>query len=301
MDTRLMIFAVILGMQCSALAQSPITSLRPRRGGASPNLGAAAQLPNQTDAPVGFDVVRAGIPRGNVNSFEYASKSSGETFRGTIYTPPGFAPTKKYSVLYLLHGVSGDETTWVQELHADAILDNLYADKKLMPMLVVMPSSLSVEARIKAGDSRDAKARASMAFGEVLLRDLISLVESSYPVQADREHRDLAGFSMGGGLAFSIGLTHPDQFAWVGAFFGVSTRRLGDNSRFDLRSPGRQLRLLWLSVGNRDNVTGSGVVAADAFLTERKVSHVLRINVGDHEPKVWKNDLYYFAMRLFQE
>ena len=106
---------------------------------------------------------------------------------------------------------------------------------------------------------------------------------------------------MGGGLAFSTGLTSPDKFAWVGTFSGGSTRRLADGPRLDLTSPGRQLRLLWLSVGDRDNVTGSGMVAADAFLTERKIPHEFRINAGGHEPKVWMNDLYHFAPRLFQQ
>lgn len=204
-------------------------------------------------------------------------------------------------MLYLLHGASGDENNWVQEIHADAILDNLYAEKKLAAMLVVMPSSLSVAAREEAGDSRDAKARASMAFGGVLLGDLIPFVESQYPALADREHRALAGLSMGAGLALSTGLMNPDKFAWVGAFSGGSTRRLADSSRLDLASPGRQLQVLWLSVGDRDNLMGSRMAAADAFLTEKNIRHVFRINAGGHEPKVWMTDLYHFAPMLFQD
>ncbi len=211
-------------------------------------------------------------------------------FRATIYTPPGFSPAKKFPVLYLLHGASGDENNWVQAIHADAILDNLYADKKLAPMLVVMPSSLSVASREQAGDSRDAKARASMAFGDVLLRDLIPFVESKYPALTDREHRALAGLSMGAGAALATGLTNSDKFAWVGAFSGAGRR---------WSEPRQNLRLLWLSVGDRDNLMGSGMVAADAFLTEKKIPHVFRINAGGHEPKVWMNDLYHFAPLLF--
>lgn len=300
MHTRIIALVLLWGMQSLVFAQAPNAPRGPRKGGPAPNSRQSALTANQPDAPSGFDVARAGIARGKVTPFEYESNSGGGKSRATIYTPPGFSPTKKYPVLYLLHGASGDENNWVQEIHADAILDNLYADKKLVPMIVVMPSSLSVAARQQAGESRDAKARASMAFSDVLLGDLIPFVESKYPVVADRDHRALAGLSMGAGLAFSTGLMNSDKFAWVGAFSGGSTRRLADSSRLDLTSPERQLRLLWLSVGDQDALMGSGMVAADAFLTERKIPHVFRINSGGHEPKVWMNDLYHFAPRLFR-
>ena len=291
-------FAVVCGMQFSARASDAPRG--PRRGGPPPNHDAEALKPNQPDAPAGFDIARAGIARGKVTGFEYESKTGGGTFRATLYTPPDLSASKKYPVLYLLHGASGDETNWVQAIHADAILDNLYADQKLMPMLVVMPSSLSAAAREQAGDSRDAKARASMAFRDVLLRDLIPFVESKYPALTGREHRALAGLSMGAGLAFSTGLMNPDKFAWVGAFSGGSTRRLADSARLNLTSPGRQLRLLWLSVGDRDSLMGSSVADADAFLTQKKIPHVFRVNAGGHEPRVWMNDLYHFAPLLFR-
>lgn len=294
--------AGLCGTQSSVSAQAPDAAPRgPWRGAASG--GAAITLtPNQPDAPAGSDVARAGVARGKVTPFEYESRAGGGTFRATIYTPPGFSPAKKYPVLYLLHGASGDENTWVREIHADAILDNLYADKKLAPMLVVMPSSLPVAARERAaGAGRDARARTGMAFGDVLLRDLIPAVEARYPVLSGREHRALAGLSMGAGLALNAGLTNPDEFAWVGAFSGGGTRRLAaGGSRLDLTSPGRQPRVLWLSVGDRDALTGGGMVAADAFLTEKKIPHVFRVNAGGHEPKVWRNDLYHFAPMLFQ-
>ncbi|MDF9833432.1 enterochelin esterase-like enzyme [Ereboglobus sp. PH5-5] len=259
-----------------------------------------ALTPNQPEPPSGFNAPRGGVARGKVATVEFKSKSTGEKFRATVYTPPGYSPSKKYSALYLLHGASGDENTWTHEIQAYAILDNLFADKKLEPMIVVMPSSLSNAARKQAGESRDAKQKASMVFGGVLLRDLIPFIESKYPVIADREHRALAGLSMGAGLAFNTGLTNPDAFAWIGAFSGGSTRRLAKNPRLDVASPGRQLRLLWLSVGNKDTLMAGSVAAVDTFLTERKIPHVFRINAGGHEPKVWMNDLYHFAPLLFK-
>lgn len=253
---------------------------------------------NQPAAPAGFDVARSGIARGKVQATEFATKESG-TYRVMVYTPPGFTPKGRLPVLYLLHGASGDENTWIRDVHADAILDNLYAAKKLVPMIVVMPSMLSVTGREQAGDSRDAKARASMAFGDVLLNDLIPFVQAQYPVLADREHRALAGLSMGAGVTFSTGLMHIDQFAWIGAFSGGSTRRL-EGTSLDLKSKERQPRLLWLSVGDQDGMMAGGMVAADAFLQGKNIPHEFHINAGGHEPKVWMNDLYYFAPLLFK-
>jgi enterochelin esterase-like enzyme len=283
MTTRAFLFITLI--PALSLAQGT----RPK--GKGPPRGSNVELKvNQPDAPAGFDVASPGIARGKVVPFEYESKTGG-TFRATIYVPPGYVNGKKYPVLYLLQGASGDENTWVQDVHADAILDNLYAAKKFAPMLVVMPSSLSVTARTEAGNSRDAKARASMAFGEVLIQDLIPFVESKYPALADREHRALAGLSMGAGAALATGVSNSDKFAWVGAFSGAGRR---------WSEPRDKLRLLWLSVGDRDSLMGGGMVAADAFFTEKKVPHEFHINSGGHESRVWMNDLYHFAPLLFQ-
>jgi enterochelin esterase-like enzyme len=246
---------------------------------------------NQPEAPAGFDVARAGIPRGRIVPFEYESKTGGGIFKATLYVPPNYVNGTNYPVLYLLHGASGDEKNWVEAVHADAILDNLYAAGKLAPMLVVMPSSLSVAARARAGDDREAKARANVIFGQVLVDDLIPFVESKYPALSDREYRALAGLSMGAGTALSAGVANSDKFAWIGAFSGAGRR---------WSEPSEKLRLLWLSVGDRDSMMEGGMVAADAFFTEKNVPHEFHINSGGHEPKVWMNDLYYFAPRIFQ-
>src|SRR5262245_37497817 len=151
MTARTLLFIALL--PSLALAQGP----RPR--GKEPPTGGNAELKaDQPDAPTGFDVARSGIARGKIVPFEYESKNGERTFRATVYVLLVYVSVKKYPVLYHLHGASGDEKNWIQTIHADAILDNRYADKKLAPMLVVMPSSLSVTARSQAGDSRDAKA-----------------------------------------------------------------------------------------------------------------------------------------------
>lgn len=254
---------------------------------------------NQPAAPAGFDVARSGIARGKVEPVEFVSKESG-TFRLMIYTPAGVQPHKKLPALYLLHGASGDENTWIKEIHADAILDNLYAGKKLAPMYVIMPSMLSVSGREQAGNSREAMMGATMAFSDVLMNEMIPFLEKKHSVSDKREHRALAGLSMGAGVAFSTGLRKSDHFAWIGAFSGSgSTRRL-EAMRMDLKSKEREPRLVWLSVGDRDELMAGGMVAADAFLTAKAIPHEFRINSGGHEPKVWMNDLYHFAPLLFQ-
>ena len=123
--------------------------------------------------PKGFDVCREGIERGKVETVEYDSKAAGRKRKMCVYTPPGFSEDRKYPVLYLLHGALGDETSWVKDGAADAILDNLYADKKPVPMIVVMPNgNLPID-----------------ALETDLLDDVIPFVEKHFLVKADREHR----------------------------------------------------------------------------------------------------------------
>src|SRR5262249_10238544 len=153
-----------------------------------------------------FDARRDDIARGKVETVEYDSKTAGTKRKMVIYTPPAFSKDARYPVLYLLHGRGGNETGWRRGGRADVILDNLYAAKKAVPMIVVMPNgSIS-------------------GFEDDLLKDIIPYVESHYPVKADREHRAVAGLSMGGRQSLSIGLKHLDQFAWVGAFSAPGSR-----------------------------------------------------------------------------
>src|SRR3712207_5449581 len=131
-----------------------------------------------------------------------------------VYTPPGFSKDRKYPALYLLHGGGDDETGWVRKGAADVILDNLYADKKLVPMIVVMPNGRAA----RPGEKPAGKFAGFDAFGKDLLGDVIPYAEQHYPVQADREHRAWAGLSMGGLQTLDIGLTHLDKFAYLGVF-----------------------------------------------------------------------------------
>src|SRR6478752_4991694 len=167
--------------------------------------------------PEGFDKRRDGIDRGKLETVEYDSKTVGVTRKARVYTPPGYSKDKKYPVLYLLHGIGGDENEWLRGGAPDVILDNLIADKKAVPMVVVMPNGRAAkDVTAKAGFGQQGPAFA--AFEKDLLQDLIPFVEKTYSVKSDRESRALAGLSMGGGQSLNFGLANLDTFAWVGGF-----------------------------------------------------------------------------------
>ncbi|MFO0938866.1 MAG: alpha/beta hydrolase-fold protein [Gemmataceae bacterium] len=167
--------------------------------------------------PAGYDQARNLSERGKLETVEYESKSVGVNRKATVYTPPGFTKEKKYPVLYLLHGIGGDEKEWPRGGVPEVIFDNLYADKKIVPMIVVMPNGRASKT-VTAKSPFPQQSPAFAAFEQDLLTDLIPFIEKTYPVLAQRESRALAGLSMGGGQSLNFGLGHLDTFAWVGGF-----------------------------------------------------------------------------------
>jgi enterochelin esterase-like enzyme len=256
--------------------------------------GLTAAQPQGTlpPAPKGFDVRRDGVERGKLETVEYDSKTVGIKRKMVIYLPPGHSKDAKYPVFYLLHGGGDDETGWQVKGSADAILDNLYADRKLVPMIVVMPNGFAMKPEEKKKGPK-----AKNPFEDELLKDIIPYVESHYRVKADRGHRALAGLSMGAGQSLRIGLKHLDTFAWVGAFSG------GGGGAADLvtdpADAAKKLRLLWVSCGDTDKLL-KGSEAFHAALEKMKVPHVWHVDSGGHTWPVWKNDLYLISQRLFR-
>ena len=173
--------------------------------------------PEFDDPPANFKTAREDTPQGKLEMVEYDSKSVGTRRKMNVYTPPGYAADRKYPVLYLLHGIGGDETEWQRFCTPGVILDNLIADGKAVPMIVVMPNGRAQKNDRPEGDIY-AAAPAFAAFEMDLLRDVIPAIESRYSVAAAREHRALAGLSMGGGQGLNFGLRHLDTFAGVGGF-----------------------------------------------------------------------------------
>jgi enterochelin esterase-like enzyme len=256
--------------------------------------GTYAQPPGPlAPAPKGFDVKRDNIERGKVETLEYDSKTVGAKRKLVVYTPPGYSKDTKYPVFYLLHGLGGNESNWTKAGAANIILDNLYADKKLVPMIVVMPNGM---VQAPGGKGKDYIS----GFEKELLEDVMPFVEGRYPIQADAEHRALAGLSMGGGQSLRVGLKHLDKFAWIGGFSSALIGGKGTPLP-TVDDAGKKIRLLWVSCGDADTLF-KGNEAFHASLEKAKVQHVWHVDLGGaHTFPVWKNDLYLFSQMLFRD
>ena len=250
-------------------------------------------------APAGFDVKRENIEHGKIEMVEYDSKTVGNKRKMMIYTPPGYSKDNRYPVLYLLHSIGGDETEWYKNASPEVILDNLYADKKLAPMIVIMPNGRAQPNDRAEGDVfRSAPAFEN--FEKDLLNDVIPFVETNYSVKKDRQSRAIAGLSMGGGQTLNFGLGNLDIFAWVGAFSSAPNTKAPQQLAPDLDKTAKQLKLLWISCGDKDGLMhiSQGV---HTYLKQNKVPHIWHVDSGKHDFHVWKNDLYWFSQLLFRE
>ena len=257
------------------------------------------QAPAQP-APAGYDEEREHIARGHVETIRYASQTVGNERNVTIYTPPGYSAEHRYNVLYLLHGIGGDEREWLTHGQPHIIFDNLYADGLLEPMIVVMPNGRAMPDDSATGDHFDPeKINAFETFEADLLHDLIPHIEANYAVLTGRENRALAGLSMGGGQSLNIGLKHVDRFAWVGAFSAAPNTKMPEELVPDPGHVSAELSLLWLSCGDRDKLKYISD-RTHAYLAQQRVPHVWYDESGDHDWDVWKNDLYYFSKMLFR-
>jgi enterochelin esterase-like enzyme len=250
------------------------------------------------EPPADIVAVRDGVARGRLEMIEYDSKTVGTRRKMQVYTPPGYSSERKYPVLYLLHGIGGDETEWQRFATPDVLLDNLIADGKATPMIVVMPNG-----RAQANDRPEgniyAAGPAFANFERDLLDDVIPAIESRYSASTDREQRALAGLSMGGGQTLNFGLAHLDRFAWIGAFSSAPNTKPPADLVPDPGAVTRQLKLLYLSCGNKDGLFGVSQ-GVHVYLKERNVPHVWNVDGHAHDPTHWRNNLYRFAQRIFR-
>ena len=251
-------------------------------------------------SPPGFDVVREGISYGKIDTISYSSKTVGTSRKALIYTPPGYSKKKKYPVLYLLHGIGGDEKEWLNGGHPEVILDNLYADSKIEPMIVVMPNGRAMKDDRAMGNVFDsAKVQAFATFEKDLLNDLIPYIEKNYPVVKNRESRAIAGLSMGGGQSLNFGLGNLDKFAWIGGFSSAPNTKTPEQLVPNLEETKKKLKLLWISCGASDNLIIFSKRTHD-YLVKNNVPHIYLIEPGVHDFKVWKDGLYMFSQLIFK-
>jgi len=251
-------------------------------------------------APIGFDVVREGIAHGKIEVVTYKSKTVATERKVRIYTPPGYSKDKKYPVLYLLHGIGGDENEWFNEGQPQVILDNLYAEKKIEPMIVVLPNGRALKDDRAVGNIYSAeKVQGFAVFEKDLLNDLIPFVEKKYSVLKDRENRAIAGLSMGGGQSLNFGLGNLDKFAWVGGFSSAPNTKMPTELLSNPEQAKQKLKLLWISCGDKDGLITNSKRTHD-YLSKFSVPHIYYVDHGYHDFKVWKNSLYMFSQLLFK-
>lgn len=251
------------------------------------------------------------VPHGEIRSVTYYSKTTQSWRNMNIYTPPGYDknPSASYPVLYIQHGGGEDERGWAIQGKTNIILDNLIAEGKAVPMIVVIPNGNVTKPGSNARGYTD---EAMDAFKEELFENIIPFVETRYRTKSNQAHRALAGLSMGGGQAFYTGLRNRDHFDFVGIF---STGLFGGireaAAEFDPETiiPGmlsksadfnNRLKVFYISVGEQDQ----RITATKKLITkleENGVKVAFASFPGDHEWQVWRKSLHDFAQRIFKD
>jgi enterochelin esterase-like enzyme len=252
------------------------------------------------DAPAGFDQPGTDRRTGKVEIFAYDSTVTGTRREANVYLPPGYSADRKYPVLYLLHGIGGNHYEWSGYIHADVIVNNLIAEGKAVPMIVVMPNGRALADDRPPKETYSPEHAAGFAkFERDLLDCLIPAIDAKYSVLTDREHRALAGLSMGGGQSLNFGLGHLDTFAWVGGLSSAPNTKPPAELVPDPAAARAKLRLLYLSCGNKDGLINISQ-GVHAYLKKNDVPHVWNVDDHGHDGPTWGNNLFHFAQKLFR-
>ena len=264
------------------------------------------------------------VPHGQVREVWYDSKVTGTWRHALVYLPPEYdrQPAARYPVLYLQHGGGEDETGWIRQGRANFILDNLIASGSCKPMIVVMAYGYAQRAGqappdlsgTPFGSPEWRKALQDMAqvFEDDVTQALIPFVDATYRTIADRDHRAMAGLSMGGMQTFQVTLKHLDLFSYIGGFSGAGGLQMIGDAKPDWKAAyggvfadaaafAKRVHLLWLGVGTVEpERMRAGIQGLHAALTEAGIQHVYWESPGtDHEWQTWRRDLKDFAPRLF--
>lgn len=290
---------------CALHARGSTDQISPEKARANfarPVTLAADDVRTIPDAEPGFDTAHPETARGTLEQLEYRSHVTGTVRQARIYLPAGYSPDRRYPVLYLLHGIAGNEHEWTGYVRADAVLDNLLFAGKAVPMIVVMPNGRALADDRPPPPEKLFTPENTTGFEKFegdLLDSLIPAVDAKYPTLADREHRALAGLSMGGGQALNFGLAHLGTFAWVGGFSSAPTIRPPAELIPDPAATRAGLKLLYLSCGNKDGLINASQ-NLHRFLAERDIPHVWNVDGFGHDRETWANNLHHFAQRLFR-
>jgi enterochelin esterase-like enzyme len=295
-----------------------VTALDPRNANTKYGYGgfgavSVVQVPG--DGPQFYDVKP--VPHGVVRFHPYVSKSLGVNRTVWIYTPPGYEKGKNFPVLYLIHGGGDIESGWTLIGRANNILDNLIAEGKARPMVVVMPLGHTIQsfwtgpARNAAGADTGfggggapggaASVQGLGLFGKDLLEDVMPLVEKEYKVSKKAEDRAIAGLSMGGGLTMNVGFNRTDLFRYIIIMSSGGQNADSSYPQFfkNADATNKQLKLLWIAVG-KDDFALSGSKTLDELLTSKGINHTHRVTEGRHEWTIWRYHLREFAPLLFK-
>lgn len=245
---------------------------------------------------------RQDVPHGVIHRHVVPSTERAGEVAFQVYTPPGFDPKGSYPVLYLLHGFGDEETAWVAVGRANFIADNLVAQQKIGPALIVMTNGhpVPIPGQPRPGDYGRMNHE---AMERELLTVVLPFVEANYPARRDAASRAIVGLSMGGGHALGIGLNHPERFGWVGGFSsGVDAA--GNDTRFApllaaMAKPAPRPALVWIACGKDDFLLERNH-AFIAWLKEKQVPHEWHLTAGGHEWPVWRDYLAQFLQRIFR-
>jgi enterochelin esterase-like enzyme len=259
------------------------------------------------DGPAIYDL--RSVAHGELHEQWYTSKTLDTVRRVFIYTPPDYAKSSaKYPVLYLLHGAGNDESSWSEGGRVNLILDNLIADGKLKPLVVVMPYGYAYPPTHPLSAGADAMKRQRAGFERDLIEEVIPLVQSHLRVYTDRQHRAIAGLSLGGGQALGTGLSHPELFSRVAGFspaLGAVTQEQAGGLDFkklvaDSKKVNDEYKVLWVGCGTSDTLFKS-VQQFDGMLTAAGIHHTWRESDGAHTWLNWRRYLAEVAPMLFPQ
>ncbi len=249
------------------------------------------------------------VPHGDVRIHWYFSKTTQAWRRIYVYTPPDYDRKNRarYPVLYLQHGAGEDERGWTKQGHANFILDNLIAEGKAKPMIVVMDQGYATpQGAVPAPTPQGRGTGQSNVFGQVVIDDLIPMIDATYRTLPDKDHRAMAGLSMGGGQTLQITLTHLDKFSWIGSFSaplrgGQDLKTVYAGAFADSAAFNKQVHLLWFGAGTAETRMLKPALAMHEDLEKAGVKNVFYQSPGTaHEWLTWRRDLHEFAPLLFR-